>query len=72
MNIELELIKLKITKSEMLDFDIKSITMIAEKTMKPRIIMRFIDNSELINDEIEPIIIEIKKNRRINKLNNVI
>ena len=72
MNIELELINLGITETEMLDFDIRSITLIAEKTMKPHILMRFNDNTELINDDIEPIIIEIEKNRRINKLNNVI
>ena len=40
--------------------------------MNSCILMRFNDNIKLINDDIEPIIIEIKKNRKINKLNTVI
>ena len=73
MNITDEIISLDMTEKEMIDFNIKSISIIAEKTMKPRIIFKFYDKTETYDDDkIKSILYKIKNNRRINKINNVI
>ena len=73
MNITDEIISLDITEKEMIDFNIKSISIISGKTLKQRIIFKFFDETETYDDDkIKSILYKIKNNRRINKINNVI